>query len=150
MTAVGASVGAVAGLVAITPACGWVGTYAAFLISLLVSPCCYFSARLKAKYGPDDTLDSFAVHGVGGFFGAVMTGLFAAPSVDTISGAFYGNGRQLGVQIAACLVSSSFSFVGTLILMLALKYTVGVRVKEESEEAGLDQSEHGHGSYDKN
>lgn len=143
-SATGVASGIVAGLVAITPGCGFVMGYAAFLFGLVVSPVCYFTIVFMKKIAAvDDTLDSFALHGIGGMVGGWMTGLFAAPDVNSYSGGFYYNGRQFGVNVLGTIVSAGYSFVCTIIIMLALKYTIGVRIEEDHEREGIDLSEHG-------
>jgi len=148
-TAVGGCAGAVAGLVAITPACGYVMPWAAFIIGVVVSPFCYLAVMIKEKIGFDDTLDAFSIHGIGGVVGAFCTGLFATTAVNDLSflGAFYGNPDQLAAQCEAIAVAASFSFFGTIAILLLLKYTMGIRVSEEAELAGLDVSEHGGAAY---
>jgi len=143
-TPVGWAVGAVAGLVAITPACGFIMTWAAWLLGVTVSPVCFFSAKFFKKLGVDDSLDSFAIHAIGGAWGAFWTGLFATSVGNGInSGAFYGVPVQLGWQFAAISLSFSYTFAITTAIILLLKYTIGIRVSEEDELAGLDVSEHG-------
>jgi len=148
-SAVGGCAGAVAGLVAITPACGFVMPWAAVIIGLLVSPFCILAVKVRERLDFDDTLDAFAVHGIGGVWGAFATGLFATVQVNTLgfNGAFYGNGQLLGFQIAAILVSSCYSFFGTVFILMLLKHTMGIRVTDDAEKAGLDTSEHGAQAY---
>lgn len=142
-SAAGIAAGAVAGLVAITPACGFVHNYAAFVFGLLVSPICFFAQKLKTKIGVDDTLDAFALHGVAGIFGSLMTGLFATTDVNAAYGGFYYGEKLFGFQLLGVVVSASFSFFGTLAIMLLLKFTVGIRIAEDMEKEGIDVSEHG-------
>lgn len=147
-TVAGAASGAVAGLVAITPGCGFVTPWASVIFGIVVSPICYGAAQLRKKFPVDDTLDSFAVHGVGGAVGAFLTGLFADPTINPpFTGAFYGNPIQIGYQMAAIVTSAVFSFVGSFLIMLFLKFTIGVRLDEESERMGIDISEHGGSAY---
>jgi len=150
-SATGAAAGAVAGLVAITPACGFIEIWAGLITGFIVSPICYGGVWLKGKIGYDDTLDSFAVHAIGGAVGAICTGLFSTagvnPGIPNQYGAFYGNGIQLGYQLAAIMTSFTFCFVGTIIIMVILKYTIGIRISEEAEELGIDVSEHGGAAY---
>ena len=143
----GAAIGAVAGLVAITPASGFVLPWAACVIGIVVSPICYAAIIFKTKAGFDDTLDSWAVHGVGGAVGAFCTGLFASPIVNSQVGAIYGNPMKLGYQMAAIVVTAVYSFVGTVAILLALKQTMGLRISEEEEAVGIDKSEHGGKAY---
>jgi len=147
MSGAGMASGIVAGLVAITPACGFIDTYAAFLVGLFVSPACFAALKLKGKCGIDDTLDSFAIHGIGGIVGASMAGLFASDAVNLQNGGFYGDGQRFGVELLGILVASSFSFFGTVVIMLCLKFTIGIRIDEEKERGGIDLSEHGGKSY---
>jgi len=138
----------VAGLVAITPACGFVSMWSAVIIGAVTPPVCIGGIWLKGKIGLDDTLDAFAVHGLGGVMGALLTGLFADPGLNFAVGAFYGNsGWLLAYQIAAICTSAVYSFVGTTIIMLVLKYTIGIRVSEDAEKMGIDLSEHGAKAY---
>ena len=146
-TATGAATGAVAGLVAITPASGFVLPWAACVIGAVVSPICYVAVMVKNKIGFDDTLDSFAVHGIGGLVGAFTTGLFACPEVNSQVGLIYGNPQKLGWQCLAIIVAGSYSFFGTLVILLCLKYTMGLRISEEEEAMGIDVSEHGGKAY---
>lgn len=147
MTPVGAACGAVAGLVAITPACGFVEIWAAFVIGIVVVPFCYFAPKFKLLLGIDDTLDAFALHGVGGIVGAFMTGLLASPNINGYTGAFYGNVKLLEANCADIAVALAFSFCLTFVIMTILKYTVGVRIEDDAEQAGIDVSEHGGKSY---
>jgi len=145
----GAVSGAIAGLVVITPGSGYLDQTGAFFCGLTGGPVCYLGIKLKHMMGFDDALDAFGVHGIGGIWGGIMTGLFAHPDVGGTPGAFYGNGVQLGIQIAGIVFTFAFSFIMTLIIIvpldLILKATtgIGVRVSEEVEETGIDISEHG-------
>jgi ammonium transporter, Amt family len=143
-TTLGFASGAVAGLVAITPAAGFVTPLPAILIGFVAGMLCYFAVLAKEKLRYDDSLDVVGVHGIGGLWGAIATGLFA--SVNG-TGLFYGNPHQLVVQITASLTAIVFSFVMTSIILLVLKKTVGLRVDEEQEEEGLDKSMHGETGY---
>jgi Amt family ammonium transporter len=105
---------------------------------------------VRARVGLDDTLDVWAVHGVGGAVGAFLTGLFATFNISgllnnngNINGAAFGNAVQLGYQCAAVVVAASYSFVGTAIILLGMKFTMGIRISEDAETAGIDSSEHG-------
>jgi len=146
-TAAGAASGAVAGLVAITPACGYMLPWHAVLLGCYVSPFCYGAVKIKNRLRIDDTLDSFAVHGIGGIVGAFSVGLFAVPQVNGYTGAFYGNPVQLGYQMAAIVTAATFSFTLTFVILTVMKYTIGIRVTEEVESEGIDFSEHGGFSY---
>ncbi len=143
-TTLGFASGAVAGLVAITPAAGFVTPLPATLIGFVAGMLCYFAILAKEKLGYDDSLDVVGVHGVGGLWGAIATGLFASVGG---TGLFYGNPRQLWVQVIASITAIVFSFVMTSIILLIVKKVIGLRVDEESEEVGLDQSMHGEAGY---
>lgn len=142
-TVLGIVSGAISGLVVITPGAGYVDQTGAFVMGLLGGVACYFGIMLKNLLGFDDALDAFGVHGVGGIVGGILTGLFAQEEVGGTDGAFYGNGEQLGWQLAGILMTSVYSAVGTAVIMLGLKVTIGIRVSEEDEDMGLDVSEHG-------
>ena len=148
-TVLGIASGAVAGLVAITPACGYVTPMSALIIGLGAGLLCYWAVRLKPRLGYDDALDVVGVHGVGGSWGALATGLFASAAVNPAgaNGLFYGNPRQLLVQLVAVLASGAFSFVASLVLFKIVDVTVGLRVSEEAEQMGVDLSEHDENAY---
>jgi Amt family ammonium transporter len=154
-SALGAISGAVAGLVAITPASGFVSPISALWIGLIAGVFCYLMVvKVKEYFGYDDSLDAFGVHGAGGTIGALLTGVFATSAINPIFGAgkatgfLEGNKGQLlnqaiGVAIAWCL-----SIVGTLVILFIVDKTVGLRVSEEDERTGLDLSQHGEEGYD--
>ncbi|NEW83414.1 MAG: ammonium transporter [Mariniphaga sp.] len=148
-TVVGISTGAVAGLVAITPAAGFVGVGSAIIIGLLVSVFCFFMVSVvKGKLGYDDSLDAFGVHGIGGIWGAIATGLFASPLIQSAySGAFAGNPKQLGIQLIAIGATILYSGVLTVILFKVVEKTLGIRATDEEETAGLDISQHNEIAY---
>jgi Amt family ammonium transporter len=149
-TALGLATGAVAGLVAITPASGFVSPMAAIVIGAGVSVISFYAIRLKSKFGYDDTLDVFGVHGMGGMWGAVATGLFASLAVNSAgaNGLFTGGGfALLGKQALAILITVVYAGGLTFIIATILKKTMGIRVNAESEEAGLDLAEHGESGY---
>jgi Amt family ammonium transporter len=146
-TTLGAASGAVAGLVAITPACGFVNISGSLWIGALVSLFCYLAIQVKIKMGYDDSLDAFGVHGIGGTFGALATGLWAVKSVNGHDGFFAGNPAQLMIQVKTVLATMIFSFVGTVILYFIVEKTVGLRVSPKDEELGLDLSQHGEEGY---
>ena len=144
----GTVTGAVAGLVAITPAAGFVTPMAAIPIGILVSVISYYAVVLmKEKLGFDDSLDVFAVHGVGGIWGALATGIFASESVGGVSGLIEGNISQLGIQVISILVVGAFAFVLTMIIGKLVDITIGLRVTEEEETLGLDIAQHGERAY---
>jgi len=148
-TLLGAITGAVAGLVAITPAAGFVTVQAAIVIGLVVSIVSYFSISfLKAKLGYDDALDVFGVHGMGGLWGALATGLFAAPFINELgTGLFYGNPGQLVTQIIAVVAVGLYSFIATLIIGKVIDLIIGLRVDEKEEIEGLDTNLHEETGY---
>ena len=147
MTALGAATGAVAGLVGITPACGFVSPMGAIFVGAITSAVCYISATARAKGRVDDSLDAFAVHGVGGFTGAVLTGVFASAAVHEGGGLLNGNVNLFINQILATSAVAIYSFVVAYILATILKGAMGLRVNDESEERGLDTTEHGEEAY---
>ncbi|NOY54296.1 MAG: ammonium transporter [Deltaproteobacteria bacterium] len=145
-SALGAASGIVAGLVAITPAAGFVTPPWAIVIGLAAGVICYFAVMLKSRAGYDDSLDAFGVHGVGGTFGAIATGLFATVGGTGLIG---GNGRQLLVQLTAVGATALYAFVLTLVILWVLDKTMGIRVSDEEELRGLDETQHGeHGYHD--
>jgi len=148
-TVLGAATGAVAGLVAITPAAGFVGPVASILIGVVAGFLCYNACNIKARLGYDDSLDVVGVHGVGGTWGALATGLFATKLVNDAGGdgLFYGNPGQLWTQILAVAATMLLSVVGTAIILKIVDAIVGLRVSDEDEEAGLDLSQHSETAY---
>jgi ammonium transporter, Amt family len=131
--------GLVAGLVAITPACGFVTPTSAMIIGAVAGPVCYFSATwVKKLLGYDDSLDAFGIHGAGGFLGAVLTGVYADKMINPLA-----DGASVPTQLFALGVTVAWSAVGTLIILIICKFTTGLRVSEADEEAGLDESQHG-------
>jgi len=145
-TTLGAASGAVAGLVAITPAAGFVNPLAAIAIGLLVSPLCYLAvSRLKTKLGYDDSLDVFGIHGVGGTLGAIATGIFASTLVNPAGadGLLYGNWHLLLVQVIAVAITWIYSGGVTFLLLKVIGLFTPLRVSEEEEETGLDLALHG-------
>jgi Amt family ammonium transporter len=150
-TVLGIASGVVAGLVAITPAAGFVGLGASLVVGLSAGVLGFFSvARLKHKLGYDDSLDAFGVHGMCGALGAVATGLFADPAVNAGgAGLFFGNGQQLPIQLVSVLSTAAFTAIGTLALVYVTKILArGLRVDEEKEAAGLDNSVHGERAFE--
>jgi ammonium transporter, Amt family len=148
-TVLGAASGAVAGLVAITPASGYVGPLASILIGAVAGFLCYNACNLKTKLGYDDSLDVVGVHGVGGTWGALATGLFATKAINAAGadGLFYGNPGQLWNQLVGIVAAWVLGFVVTFILLKILDATMGLRVTEEDEVAGLDISQHSETAY---
>jgi Amt family ammonium transporter len=148
-TTLGAASGAVAGLVAITPAAGFVGPMAAILIGIGSGIICYLAVLIKPRLGYDDSLDVVGVHCVGGVWGALATGLFASKLVNSAGadGLFYGNPGQFFIQVIAVVATLVFSFVVSYILFKILDATMGLRVTAEDEVAGLDITEHQETGY---
>jgi Amt family ammonium transporter len=148
-TTLGAASGAVAGLVAVTPAAGFVGPMSALLIGLGAGVLCYLAVLAKVKLGYDDSLDVVGVHGVGGLWGALATGLFACKAVNDAGadGLFFGNPALLGIQVVAVLVTIVYSFVLSLILLKGVDAVIGLRVARDDEVAGLDLTEHQEAGY---
>jgi len=148
-TVLGAASGAVAGLVAITPASGFVTPMASIIIGAVAGFLCYNACNLKTKLGYDDSLDVVGVHGVGGTWGALATGLFATKTINDAGGdgLFWGNPAQMGAQVVAILASWVLAFFGTLIILKILDATMGLRVPDEDEVAGLDLSQHSETAY---
>lgn len=151
-TVLGAASGAVAGLVAITPASGFVGPLAAIAIGFLSGIICYlFVAVVKTKLGYDDSLDAFGIHGVGGTWGAIATGIFATTAVNPAGadGLLYGNPQLLLVQIIALVATVLFAGIMTLLILKVVQAITGsLRVSGEDEEMGLDLTQHGEDAYD--
>lgn len=148
-TTLGAASGAVAGLVAITPAAGFVGIMASVVIGLGAGVLCYLGVSLKARFGYDDSLDVVGIHGVGGIWGALATGLFASQAINPagFNGLFYGNPGQLWIQFVSVVATCVFSFVVTYVLLKIVNAIVPIRVTEEEEEAGLDVAIHSESAY---
>lgn len=149
MSAVGVATGAVAGLVAITPAAGFVGVMGAVAIGFGAGALGYFAVLLRPKTGLDDSLDVFAVHGVGGMWGSIATGIFAAEAIGGKAGLLEGNAEQVGIQIIGVLATLVYSGVVTLIILKVLDFVpgLGLRPAETSEAQGLDITAHGERAY---
>jgi Amt family ammonium transporter len=150
-TTLGAASGAVAGLVAITPACAFVNPLGALAIGIIAGALCATAVSLKFKLGFDDSLDVVAVHLVGGLWGTLSLGFFATSSLNSSSadGLFYGGGfSQLIIQLIAAVSVLLYSFVVTLIIAVVVKSTVGLRVSDEDESTGIDESQHAESGYD--
>ncbi|MFC1974058.1 ammonium transporter, partial [Chloroflexota bacterium] len=145
---VGVASGAVAGLVAITPASGFVTPMAAIIIGLGAGVFCYLAVRLRARLKMDDSLDVWGVHGVGGTWGAIATGLFATAAIGGVDGLFYGNPGQLLNQLVAVAVTLAYSFVVTFVLLKVIDKFVGLNVAEDEEEMGLDIAQHGERAFE--
>jgi Amt family ammonium transporter len=161
-TALGAISGAVAGLVAITPASGFVQPMSALLIGLLAGLFCFFMVfQVKARFGYDDSLDAFGVHGAGGTLGAILTGIFAVSVINPAfgadasgkalaTGALDGHGSQILNQLAGVAIAWVLSAIGTVVLLFLVDKVIGLRVSPEHENQGLDLSQHGEEGYDFN
>ena len=147
----GAATGAVIGLVAITPAAGFVPIWASLIIGTLVSPICYFAITfVKKKLGYDDALDAFGCHGIGGIWGGIATGLFAQTAINSSAkwnGLFFGNWHLLAAQLIAIGVTITVAVVGTFICMTIVKLITKLRVAPIEESYGLDSIEHGESAY---
>ena len=136
--------GAVGGLVAITPAAGFVDPMGALCIGLISGVACYWGATsLKKAFGYDDSLDAFGVHGVGGIVGAVLTGVFAVEAIGGTAGAVEGNLTQVWIQVQGVLATIIYCGVGSYLLLKIIDFTMGLRVTEEQEIEGLDINLHG-------
>ncbi|MBW8326755.1 MAG: ammonium transporter [Prolixibacteraceae bacterium] len=148
-TVIGICTGAVAGLVAITPAAGFVGVLGAVVIGVIVALVCFFMVSvIKHKYGYDDTLDAFGVHGIGGILGALLTGFLATPAIQSsYSGLFYGNPKQLYIQFIATIATMVFSGVMTFVLFKIVDKLFGIHATQKEEIAGLDISQHNEMAY---
>jgi Amt family ammonium transporter len=153
-SALGAISGAVAGLVAITPASGFVKPMPALIIGFVAGAFCFTMVTVvKAKIGYDDTLDAFGVHGAGGTLGAILTGVFAVSAVNPIFGAgkatglIEGNGRQVLNQLGGVVIAWGLAIVGTIVILFVVDKVIGLRVSEEHEVQGLDLTQHGEEGY---
>jgi Amt family ammonium transporter len=149
VSVVGAAAGAVAGLVAITPASGFVSAGGAVLIGLAAGGVCYSATLLRERLRIDDALDVFAVHGVGGAFGALATGVFATVAVNPAGtdGLLAGNAGLIGTQLLGVLVVAAYSAVATAAILTVINLIVPIRVTAPAEEAGLDLAQHGEIAY---
>ncbi|MGE5237903.1 MAG: ammonium transporter [Chloroflexota bacterium] len=148
-TMFGAATGSIAGLATITPASGFVGPMAALVIGLFAGAVCYVALNMKTRFGYDDSLDAFGVHGVGGLIGVLATGLCARKLINPAGadGLFFGDAQLLLAQMAGVAVTAIYSFGVTAVLLKVIDWVVGLRVDEESEIMGLDISQHGESGY---
>ncbi len=147
-TTLGAASGIVAGLVAITPAAGYVNTLSSIVFGLVASVLCYFAIQLKTKFGYDDSLDVVGIHGVGGVIGGLLLGLFATDAVEgSVDGLLFGNGKFFLTQVVAMLSVIIYSFFVTFALAKILDAVIGLRVERDDELAGLDLTEHAETAY---
>lgn len=140
---IGFMTGALAGLVAITPAAGYVPTWVALIIGLVVGALCYWTVSFRGKSKIDETLDAWAVHGCGGLWGVIATGIFASAIVPGAVGVIAGNAYQLWIQSISAIVTMAYSFVVTYLIAWVIKKTRGLRVKDGEEDQGLDITQHG-------
>lgn len=143
-TALGFSTGVLAGLVAITPAAGFVTPMAAIPIGVIASIICYEAVAIKAKLGYDDSLDAFGVHGVGGITGALLTGVYASVGA---TGLLLGNSSQLMTQFEGVIITIVYAISGTLLIGFVIQKTIGLKVSESDENIGLDKTQHGEAAY---
>ena len=143
-SALGFGSGVVAGLVVITPAAGFVQPGAALLMGVAAGLVCYGGILLKAKFKYDDSLDAFGVHGIGGMFGAIVTGVFATVGA---TGLIAGNMKQLMIQVIAVVAAAAYAIIVTFIITFILDKTIGLRVDKEDEIMGLDQTQHSESGY---
>ena len=139
--------GAVCGLVAITPAAGFVTPIAAMLIGAVAAPVSFYAIKFVEGRGVDESLDVFACHGMAGTWGALATGLFASEAIGGTNGLFYGNPGQFVTQLITVIAAGAFAFIVTFVLAKVLDVTMGLSVSQEEEEMGLDLSEHGEQAY---
>ena len=148
-TTLGVASGAVAGLVAITPASGYVGPVSSVIIGGVAGVVCYLAVLAKGPLGYDDSLDVVGVHAIGGIWGALATGLFASKAINAAGndGLFFGNAGQLWTQIIAVVVTIVYSLVVSFIILYVIKAVMGLRVTEEEEVSGVDLSSHGEAGY---
>ena len=147
VSVVGAACGAVAGLVAITPASGYVTAGGALLIGLMVGGLCYSATLLRERLRIDDALDVFAVHGVGGMFGAIATGVLATTAINAFPGLIDGNPGQVATQAIAVGATIAYAVVATYVIVKAVDFVLGLRVPSHEEEVGLDLAVHGEVAY---
>ncbi len=146
-TTLGIASGFVAGLVAITPACGYVALWSSPIIGFLAGVVCYGGAQLKTIFGYDDALDAFGVHGIGGFLGAMLTGVFASTAINTTAGVIDGHWIQLWYQFCVAGDAVVLAAVGTAVIVFVLDKTIGIRVPEQVEIEGLDFGLHGENGW---
>lgn len=148
-TMFGAATGAIAGLATITPAAGFVGPMPALVIGMAAGLLCYTALNAKTKFGYDDSLDAFGVHGVGGTLGTIMAGLFASIAINAAgaNGLLFGNAKQLAIQAGSVVLVAVYSFIVSLVLFKVIDMVIGIRVNKDEETEGLDISQHGEAGY---
>jgi len=146
-TMLGAASGAVAGLVAITPAAGFIGPIASIIVGGLAGVICFMAILMKNRLGYDDALDAFGIHGVGGAWGALATGIFAVEAIGGTNGLLAGNGGQVVTQLISIMATFTYSFIVTTIILKVIDMTIGLRVTDDEETQGLDVTLHGENAY---
>jgi len=146
-SALGMVSGSIAGLVAITPASGYVDPMAAIVIGAIAGVLCYTALLFRVSRGLDESCDAWAVHGMGGLWGAIATGIFATSAVNSYTGLIYGNFHQFEVQVVAAVAAMIYAFVVSYVLARIVDATMGLRVTEDEEYVGLDISQHGEKAY---
>jgi Amt family ammonium transporter len=148
-TALGVASGLVAGLVAITPAAGYVDPWAAIAIGFVAGIVCYLAVLQKERFRYDDSLDAFGIHGIGGFVGALLTGVFARKALNSAGadGLLAGNAKLLGLQALACVATAAYAAIVTWVLLKLIDQLIGLRVPEQDEREGLDTTQHGEEGY---
>jgi Amt family ammonium transporter len=146
-TTLGAASGAVAGLVAITPAAGFVNPMGALIIGFFGGALCYGGVLLKGRFGYDDALDVVGIHGIGGTWGALATGVFATEAIGGVNGLLYGNPGQLWIQFVSVVATWVFCFVASFVIFKVVQAIMGLRVEEQDEVSGLDVSQHSEAGY---
>jgi Amt family ammonium transporter len=145
---VGALTGAVAGLATITPCAGYVPAWTSVIIGILASVVCYLAVQLRIKLDWDDALDVWGVHGVGGILGSILVGVFASAAVNGVSGLIEGNVHQFLIQFTGVVITAVYSFVVTFIILKVVNHFGPIRVSDEIENKGLDETIHGEMAYD--
>ena len=135
--------GAIAGLVAITPAAGYVNVMSSIVIGVVAGLLCYGALLFRVKKGLDESLDAWAIHGVGGFWGAIATGIFCVAAFAGVDGLIFGNPTQLGIQFLDAIVAMIYAFVVTYILAIIVDKTIGLRVEKDEEYVGTDIAQFG-------
>ncbi len=146
-TTLGGASGVVAGLVAITPAAGFVGGLSPIIFGAVASVACYFAIQLKTKYGYDDSLDVVGIHMVGGIVGGVLLGFFADASIGGVDGGFFGDAGLVVSQLIAIVSVLAFSFIVTYAIAKVMDNVMGIRVSADEEQTGLDQTQHAETAY---
>lgn len=144
---VGLMNGSIAGLVAITPASGYVDPSGAFFVGLAGGLACFYGVKIKVQFEFDDALDCFGIHAVGGIVGNILVGCLAQESIGGVNGAFYGNAGQLAKQVYGILFTVAFSSVGTAAILFLVDHTIGLRLSTQLERSGMDRAVHNTNMY---